>query len=38
MDILFKEINPSKEIIKRAKERQVEHFNDVNMNYSQLEY
>ena len=38
MDILFKEINPSKEIIKRAKEKQIEHFNDVNSNYPYLEY
>jgi uncharacterized protein YeaO (DUF488 family) len=38
MDILFKEINPSKEIIKNAKENQIKHFNEVNKNYPHLEY
>jgi len=38
MDILFKEINPSKELILMAKDRQVEHFKEVNHNYPYLEY
>jgi hypothetical protein len=38
MDILFKKINPSKEIILKAKEKQNEHFSDVNKNYPYLEY
>ncbi len=38
MDKLFKEINPSNELIVRAKERQQEHFKQVNRNYSNLEY
>lgn len=38
MDKLFRELNPSSEIIKRAKERQEEHFRNVNLNYSNLEY
>lgn len=38
MDVLFKEINPSSEIIKRVKERQMQHFSEVNTNYPQLEY
>ena len=38
MDKLFKEINPNKEIILRAKENQKKHFEEVNRNYPQLEY
>ena len=38
MDILLKEIKPSKEIIDRAKKRQIDHFNEVNKNYPHLEY
>jgi hypothetical protein len=38
MDKLFKEINPSKNLILRSKEIQKEHFNQVNINYPQLEY
>ena len=38
MDNLFKKLNPSKEIISRAKEKQSSHFSDVNKNYSNLEY
>jgi len=38
MDILLKKINPSKEIIIEAKKRQVQHFNEVNKNYTHLEY
>jgi len=38
MDKLFKEINPSKEIILKAKEKQKKHFEQVNKNYPQLEY
>lgn len=38
MDILLKELNPSKDIIIKAKKRQIEHFNEVNMNYPNLEY
>jgi len=38
MDILFKEINPSKELIIRAKQNQIEHFKEVNQNYPYLEY
>ncbi len=38
MDKLFKEINPSKEIILKAKQNQQKHFEEVNKNYRQLEY
>jgi hypothetical protein len=38
MDILLKQINPDKEIFNRAKQRQIEHFSEVNMNYPYLEY
>jgi hypothetical protein len=38
MNILFKEINPSNEMILDAKKRQTEHFNEVNKNYLNLEY
>lgn len=38
MDILFKKLNPSNEIIKRSKEKQIQHFNNVNKNYPGLEY
>jgi len=38
MDKLFKEINPSKEIILRAKQNQKKHFEEVNLNYPHLEY
>jgi len=38
MDKLFKEINPSKEVILKAKEQQKIHFNEVNKNYPHLEY
>jgi len=38
MDILFKEINPNKELILEAKEKQTKHFKEVNKNYPQLEY
>jgi uncharacterized protein YeaO (DUF488 family) len=38
MDNLFKEINPSPELIKRAKEKQIEHFKEVNSKYQNLEY
>lgn len=38
MDLLFKKLNPSNEIITRAKKRQIEHFNEVNKKYSYLEY
>jgi hypothetical protein len=38
MDVLFKEINPSKDLILKAKEIQKEHFNQVNKNYPQLKY
>jgi uncharacterized protein YeaO (DUF488 family) len=38
MDILLKEINPSNEIILKAKYNQEQHFNDVNTNYPNLEY
>ena len=37
-DKLFKELNPSKESIMRAKERQTEHFMQVNKHYPHLEY
>ena len=37
-DELFKEINPDKVFILRAKQRQIEHFNEVNRNYPILEY
>ncbi len=38
MDILFKEMNPSNEMIKTVRERQRIHFQEVNMNYPNLEY
>ncbi len=38
MDKLFKEINPSRDIILKAKDIQRQHFNQVNKNYPQLEY
>ena len=38
MDALLKEINPSKEIILKAKYNQEQHFNEVNINYTNLEY
>ena len=38
MDVLFKEINPSKDIILKAKNAQIKHFSEVNTNYPNLEY
>ena len=38
MDDLIKKLNPSKELIKLTKEKQIKHFNDVNKNYPHLEY
>ncbi len=38
MDTLMKELNPSSEVIIRAKKRQIEHFKQVNKNYPNLEY
>jgi len=38
MDVLFKEINPSKDIILNAKNAQMYHFSEVNRNYPNLEY
>lgn len=38
MDDLLKKLNPSKEIIKRIKEKQIIHFKDVNKNYPHLQY
>ncbi len=38
MDILFKKLSPSKQIILRAKQRQTQHFLEVNQNYPKLEY
>ncbi len=38
MDWLIKELNPSKEIIQRSREKQEQHFKEVNSNYSNLEY
>lgn len=38
MDKIMKELNPSSEIIKRSKERQIMHFQEVNKNYPHLEY
>jgi hypothetical protein len=38
MDILFKQIDPSRNIILKAKEVQIQHFNEVNRKYPQLEY
>ncbi|MDD5213070.1 MAG: HEXXH motif-containing putative peptide modification protein [Candidatus Gracilibacteria bacterium] len=37
-DLLFKKLNPSKDIILKAKEKQNEHFISVNKNYPYLEY
>ena len=38
MDTLFKKLNPNKEVINSAKSKQIEHFNQVNNNYPNLEY
>ncbi len=38
IDKNFKEINPSNDIINRAKLAQKQHFNEVNRNYPYLEY
>lgn len=38
MDKLFKEINPSSNIITEAKIKQTQHFNSVNRKYPYLEY
>jgi len=38
MDGIIKDLKPSNEIIKIAKEKQQEHFNLVNKNYPNLEY
>ena len=38
MDVLFKQINPNREIILLAKKRQIKHFSEVNSNYSYLKY
>lgn len=38
MDILFKKLNPSREMILKSKECQIDHFNEVNRNYPNLEY
>ncbi len=38
MDILFRDLNPSKKMILEAKEKQKQHFNEVNKNYLNLEY
>ncbi|MDD2892126.1 MAG: HEXXH motif-containing putative peptide modification protein [Candidatus Gracilibacteria bacterium] len=38
MDVLIKKLNPSSEVLKRAKERQEQHFQEVNSKYPYLEY
>lgn len=38
MDKMFREINPSNEIIVRSKEKQIKHFSEVNKNYPNLQY
>jgi len=38
MDEVLKELNPSKDIINKAKERQIQHFQEVNIKYPNLEY
>lgn len=38
MDTLIKKLNPSPETLKRAKERQEQHFKEVNSKYPHLEY
>lgn len=38
MDKIFIEINPSKELIEKSKQRQKEHFEEVNNNYKNLVY
>ncbi|MDD5770503.1 MAG: HEXXH motif-containing putative peptide modification protein, partial [Candidatus Gracilibacteria bacterium] len=38
MDEMFKNFNPSKELILKAKEKQLQHFQEVNKNYPYLEY
>lgn len=38
MDKILKELNPSKDIINIAREKQIEHFKSVNLKYPNLEY
>lgn len=38
MDILLKKLNPWVDIISRAKDLQIKHFNEVNLNYPYLKY
>ena len=38
MDNIVKLLNPSKDIINRARNRQIEHFKQVNIKYPYLEY
>ncbi|NVP18077.1 hypothetical protein HUU51_05165, partial [Candidatus Gracilibacteria bacterium] len=38
MDILLKKLNPGVDIISRAKDLQIKHFNEVNLNYPYLKY
>gem|GEM_PF-977791 len=38
MDVLYKEINPPKSVISDAKKLQIEHFKNVNRQFSYLMY
>jgi hypothetical protein len=38
MDEILKELNPSSDIINKARERQIQHFKQVNLKYPYLEY
>ncbi|MDD2907716.1 MAG: HEXXH motif-containing putative peptide modification protein [Candidatus Gracilibacteria bacterium] len=38
MDDILRELNPSKDIIKIARNKQIEHFKQVNFKYPHLEY
>lgn len=38
MDMLIKKLNPSSKVLKIAKERQEQHFREVNSKYTYLEY
>lgn len=38
MDLLLKKLNPSQDDLKKASEKQMEHFKQVNKNYPNLEY
>jgi len=37
-DDLYKKVSPDFETVKKAKERMIQHFGEVNKNYPHLEY